>query len=85
MQARKQRECRRVEAVKVSEIAGLVNAVDVGLLGREGEVGLDLGADGAEEAGFDQVGDDAMFVSRLCKNKLLLAACAFLPPFVCLS
>ncbi len=39
-----------------------MDLVDVGLLGREGDIGLDLIADGAEEGVVDQLGDDAVLV-----------------------
>jgi hypothetical protein len=51
-----------VEAVQVREVAALVDLVDVGLLGGEVDVGLDLGADVAQEGVVDQAGDDAVLV-----------------------
>ena len=55
VQGGQQRKRRFIEAVEVGEVAGLVDAVDVGFLGCEGEVSLDLGADGPEQCWVDEV------------------------------
>lgn len=49
MQRREQGECGRVKAIKIGEIASLVDAIDIGLLGSKGQMCLDLAPDGAEQ------------------------------------
>lgn len=50
------------EAIEVREVARLVDLVDVGLLGSEREVLLDLCANFAEELRLKKVMDDAVFI-----------------------
>ena len=51
-----------VEPVEVRQVAALVNLVDIRLLGREGDIGLDLLADRSEERIVYEVRDDAVLV-----------------------
>ena len=51
-----------VEAVEVGQITALVDLVNVGLLGGEGDVGLDLVADLAQESVVDQAVDNAVLI-----------------------
>ncbi|PKS07905.1 hypothetical protein jhhlp_006513 [Lomentospora prolificans] len=53
-----------VEAVEVGEVAGLVDLVDVGLLGGEGDVVADLGAHVAQQGVVDELVDDGVLVGR---------------------
>ena len=57
------RERGIVEAVEVSEIAGLVDLVDICLLGREVEMFLDFLADACEEGWVYETLDDTVLVS----------------------
>ncbi len=64
-QGEQRRELRQgviVEAVEIRKVAALVDLVDVGLLGGEVDVGLDLGADLAQEVVVDEIRDDAVLV-----------------------
>lgn len=61
-QARELGEGVIVEAVEVGEVARLVDLVNVGFLGGEGDVFANLVADGAQEGVVDEAVDDGVLV-----------------------
>lgn len=67
-----------MEAIEIGKVAGLVNLVDIRLLGREMNVFADFVADIAEECVVDEILDDGMLVAveLVRKGRLRLLALA---------